>query len=197
MVHAQLARALTPPTIHPSATVEPGAQIAEGARIWHGAQVRAGAVIGANSVLGKGAFIDSDVRLGANCKVQNYALVYRGSILGAGVFVGPAAILTNDLYPRAITPDGQLKGGDDWCCGQIIVEDGASIGAGAIILPGVRIGRFALIGAGAVVTRDVPAHALVLGNPARQVGSVCRCGERLVAGDRCAVCGDSLAEEGV
>jgi UDP-2-acetamido-3-amino-2,3-dideoxy-glucuronate N-acetyltransferase len=178
--------------VHPTATVEPGAALGPGARVWHDAQVRAGAIVGAGCIIGKGAFVDVGVRVGANCKIQNYALLYHGCTLGDGVFIGPAAILTNDLRPRAVTPDGDLKGAEDWRCGEIIVEDGASIGAGAIILPGLRIGRFALVGAGAVVTRDVPPHALVLGNPARHAGWVCRCGETLTAGRACTVCGDTL-----
>lgn len=178
--------------VHPTATVEDGAILESGARIWHEAHIREGALIGANCIIGKGAFVDTGVRLGANCKVQNYALLYHGCTLGDGVFVGPAAILTNDPRPRAITPQGLLKRASDWECGEIIVEEGASIGAGAIVLPGVRIGRFALIGAGAVVTHDLPPHALVLGNPARQVGWVCRCGETLRPQAACGVCGDTL-----
>lgn len=182
--------------VHPTATVEAGVTLGPGARIWHDAQVRTGAQIGENCIIGKGAFVDLGVRIGANCKVQNYALLYHGCTLGDGVFVGPAAILTNDLRPRAITPLGTLKRADDWHCGEIIVEEGASIGAGAIVLPGVRIGRFALVGAGAVVTHDLPAHALALGNPARQVGWVCRCGETLQRQAACAVCGDDLERIG-
>jgi acetyltransferase-like isoleucine patch superfamily enzyme len=110
------------------------------------------------------------------------------------VFVGPGAIFTNDKKPRAINPDGSLKGNDDWIVGKTLVRYGASVGAGAIILPGITIGAFALVGAGAVVTRDVPDYALVVGNPARQVGYVCKCAEKLVTdGDgqfHCVVCGE-------
>lgn len=179
-------------TVHPTASVDSRADLGDGVRVWHEAQIREGASIGPGCIIGKGAYVDLGVHVGANCKIQNYALVYHGSWLGEGVFIGPAAILTNDPRPRAITPDGALKSADDWECGQIVIEDGASIGAGAIVLPGVRIGRFALIGAGAVVTRDVPPHALVAGNPARRVGWVCRCGMTLKADLACQVCGDSL-----
>lgn len=192
MVLVENVRGLLPARIHHTASVDSSAELGSAVRIWHEAQVREGASIGPGCIVGKGAYIDLGVRVGANCKIQNYALLYHGSMLGDGVFVGPAAILTNDAHPRAITPDGALKGTDDWDCGQIIVEDGASIGAGAIVLPGVRIGRFALVGAGSIVTRDVPPHALVVGNPARQIGWVCHCGAALKSNLSCQVCGDSL-----
>jgi UDP-2-acetamido-3-amino-2,3-dideoxy-glucuronate N-acetyltransferase len=196
MVLIDDASALRGAQIHPTASVDRRAALGAGVRVWHEAQIREGASIGPNCVIGKGAYVDFGVRVGANCKIQNYALLYHGSTLGDGVFIGPAAILTNDLRPRAITPDGALKGTNDWECGQIVIEEGASIGAGAIILPGIRVGRFALVGAGAIVTRDVPPHALVAGNPARRCGWVCRCGETLVADRACVVCGDSLERIG-
>lgn len=166
--------------VHPTADVSPRASLGAGTRIWNRAQVREGAVIGANCIIGKDAYIDFGVCIGDNVKVQNSALIYHGATLEDGVFVGPQACLTNDLYPRAINPDGTLKGASDWEVGETVVRYGASIGAGAIIVTGVEIGRFAMVGAGAVVTRDVPAHGLVLGVPARLVGYVCACGERLV-----------------
>jgi acetyltransferase-like isoleucine patch superfamily enzyme len=182
--------------IHPTADVSPHAQIADGAQIWHQAQVREGASIGRNCILGKGVYVDYDVRVGDNCKLQNGASIYHGATLEDGVFIGPGAILTNDRQPRAINPDGALKAADDWQVGPIQVGYGASIGAGCIVLPGVAIGRFAMTAAGAVVTRDVPAHGLVVGTPARLVGYVCGCGARLAAEDspagrrgRCAACG--------
>jgi acetyltransferase-like isoleucine patch superfamily enzyme len=160
--------------------------------------VRKGVRIGQQCIIGKGAYIDFDVQLGSRVKIQNYALVYHGAIVEDGVFIGPRACLTNDKLPRAITPSGALKGTDDWEVGRIVVRYGASIGAGAIVLPGVTIGRFAMVGAGAVVTRDVPDHGLVVGQPARHVGYVCRCGRRFRCGRRlapveagtfwCAVC---------
>ncbi|MGB9880554.1 MAG: acyltransferase, partial [Anaerolineae bacterium] len=106
--------------------------------------------------------------------------IYHGVTIEDGVFIGPHACLTNDKLPRAITPEGQLKRDTDWEVGKILIQYGASIGAGAIILPGVTVGRFAMVGAGAVVTKDVVAHGLVIGNPARLVGFVCQCGHRLV-----------------
>ena len=165
--------------IHPTAEVSPAAQIGDGAQVWHQAQVREGASIGRNCIIGKGAYIDFDVRIGDNCKLQNGVYVYHGATLEDGVFAGPGVILTNDRQPRAINPDGSLKGADDWQVGPIHVGYGASLGAGCIVLPGVSIGRFAMIGAGAVVTRDVPAHGLAVGMPARLAGYVCACGSRL------------------
>lgn len=181
--------------IHETADIADSAIIGEGVRIWHNVQVREHARIGANCNIGKGAYIDANVTLGRNCKVQNYALVYSGATLGDGVFIGPAAILTNDRYPRAINPDGELKEAGDWDHGTIIIEDGAAIGAGAVLVTDIRIGRFATIGAGSVVTHDVPPHALMLGSPAYQSGWVCRCGRPMTTGVTCPRCGDSI--EGV
>ena len=166
--------------IHPAADVSPRAQIGAGTRIWRQAQVREGAQIGQSCIIGKGAYIDLDVVIGDRVKIQNNVSVYHGVTIEDGVFVGPHACLTNDKLPRAITPDGRLKRDADWDVGPILIRYGASIGAGAIILPGVTVGRFALVGAGAVVTRDVVAHGLVVGNPARQVGFVCECGHKLL-----------------
>lgn len=165
--------------VHPTADVSPGAEIGAGTRIWHHAQVREGARLGSQCIVGKGAYIDFDVQLGSKVKVQNYALVYHGAMIEDGVFIGPRVCLTNDRVPRAITPDGALKDTDDWDVGRILVRYGASLGAGSIVLPGVTIGRFAMVGAGALVTSDVPNFGLVVGQPARLIGHICRCGRRL------------------
>lgn len=167
------------PLIHPSADVSPQATIGPGTRIWHHAQVREGARIGANCIIGKSVYVDFEVSIGANSKLQNGVYVYHGATIEDGVFLGPGVILTNDRLPRAINPDGSLKTAADWQVSPILVRRGASIGAGAIVLPGVTIGEFAMIGAGAVVTHDVPPHGLVYGNPARLHGYVCRCGQAL------------------
>ena len=166
-------------TVHPTAEVSPKAQIGSGTRIWHFVQIREGAVIGQNCIIGKDVYIDFDVNIGDNVKIQNSALIYHGATLEDGVFIGPQVCLTNDRIPRAITSDGHLKGSDDWVVGTILIRYGASVGAGSVILPNVTVGRFGLIGAGAVVTRDVPDHGLVVGNPARLVGYVCHCGRKM------------------
>jgi acetyltransferase-like isoleucine patch superfamily enzyme len=165
--------------IHPTADVSPQAEIGEGTRIWHHAQIREGVRLGSHCIVGKGAYIDANVQIGSNVKVQNYALIYQGARLEDGVFIGPHACLSNDRIPRAITPAGQLKRADDWQVGHILVRYGASVGAGAVMLPGVTVGRFAMVGAGAVVTHDVPDFGLVVGQPAQLVGYVCRCGQRM------------------
>lgn len=166
---------LEPVYIHPLAEVSPEAQIGDGTRIWRQVHVREYAHIGENCTIGKGVYIDARVRIGSHVKIQNHASVFEGVTLEDGVFVGPHVCFTNDLYPRAITPDGRLKSADDWTITPTLVKYGASIGAGAIIVCGVTVGSFALVGAGSVVTRDVPAHSLVYGNPAQQHGYVCRC----------------------
>ena len=165
-----------PTRIHPSADVSPEAEIGEGSLIWHEAQVREGARLGRECILGKGAYVDRGVTIGERCKLQNRASVFHGTTLEDGVFIGPHAVLANDRYPRAINTDGTLKGEDDWEVAPTLVQRGASIGAGAVILPGVTIGRWALVAAGAVVTMDVPPHGIVKGNPARFAGWACDCG---------------------
>jgi len=181
-----------PPTIHPTAEVSPQANIGPGTRIWHQAQVRERARLGANCIVGKGAYIDFDVRIGDNVKIQNGVYVYHGVTVQDGVFLGPGVILTNDKLPRAINSDGTLKSDADWQVSPILIRRGASVGAGAIVLPGVTIGEFAMIGSGAVVTRDVPDHGVVYGNPARLHGYACDCGQILSAlGDdlwQCTAC---------
>ncbi|MBN1219953.1 MAG: N-acetyltransferase [Anaerolineae bacterium] len=166
-------------SIHPTADVSPRADIGSGTRIWHQAQIREGVRLGQNCIVGKGVYLDFDVEIGDNVKIQNYVSVYHGATLEDGVFLGPYVCLTNDKLPRAITPEGQLKSDAEWEVGKIIIKYGAAIGARAVVLPDVTIGRFALVGAGSVVTRDVPDHGLVVGNPARLVGYVCKCGRRL------------------
>ena len=166
--------------IHPTSEVSPKAVIGDGTSIWHLVQIREGVRIGKNCIVGKDVYIDFDVQIGDNVKIQNSALIYHGATIEDGVFIGPQVCLTNDLYPRAITPDGSLKGADDWVVGPTLIRYGASVGAGALILPNVTVGRFAMVAAGAVVTRDVPDHALVIGIPAKVVGYVCRCGQRMV-----------------
>jgi len=162
--------------IHPTADVSKDAEIGNGTKVWNEAQVREKARIGKNCILSKGVYIDTGVSVGNNVKIENRASVYHGVTLEDGVMIGPHACLTNDKNPRAVNPDGSPKGPDDWVAGRILVKKSASIGAGAVVLPGVTIGECAMVGAGAVVTGDIPGHALVYGNPARIKGFVCRCG---------------------
>jgi UDP-2-acetamido-3-amino-2,3-dideoxy-glucuronate N-acetyltransferase len=184
--------------IHPTAEVSPDAQIGAGTRIWGQVQVRELAQIGETCNIGKGVYIDRHVHIGSNVKIQNHTSLFEGLTLEDGVFVGPHVCFTNDLLPRAITPEGKLKSADDWIITPTLVKYGASIGAGSIIVCGITIGEFALIGAGSVVTRDVPPHTLVFGNPACQRGYVCRCGRKLadvceqngLLVGRCETCGE-------
>lgn len=171
--------------IHPTAEVEPEAQIGAGTRVWRQAHIREYAVIGESCNIGKGVYIETHVRIGSRVKIQNHVSIFEGVTLEDGVFVGPHACFTNDLHPRAITPDGKLKTAEDWQITPTHVCYGASIGAGAVIICGITIGAFALVGAGAVVTKDVPPHALVLGNPARLRGYVCSCAHPLANVHKC------------
>ena len=162
--------------ILPSADVDSSATIGDGSSIWHLAQIRDGVTLGKNCIVGRGAYIGSGVTLGDNCKVQNYALVYEPAKLGQGVFIGPAAVLTNDQFPRAVNADLSLKSGSDWEAVGVTIGDGASIGARAVCIAPVTIGKWALVAAGAVVTKDVPNYALVAGVPAKRIRWVGRAG---------------------
>lgn len=166
--------------IESTADVSVQATIGSDASIWHLAQVREGASIGSGCNIGRGAYIGPEVVLGRNCKIQNYALIYEPARLADGVFIGPAAVLTNDLFPRAVNVDGSLKDGDDWDCMGVEIGEGASVGARAVCIAPMTIGPWAMIAAGAVVSKDVPAHALMVGIPARQIGWVGKSGRRLL-----------------
>ncbi len=165
--------------VHPSSDVSPQASIGEGTKIWQTCQVREGAVIGRNCILSKGVYVDPDVVIGDNVKVQNGVSLYVGVILEDGVFCGPHCVFTNDLEPRAVNPDGSLKSPTDWTVSKTLVRRGASIGANATVVCGTTIGCWAMVGAGAVVTHDVPDYGLVYGNPARLHGFVCPCGQKM------------------
>ena len=166
--------------VHPTADVETDVEIGPATAVWHRAQIRTGARLGAECIVGKDVFIDAGVRIGDRVKIQNGALVYHGVTVEDGVFIGPGAILTNDRFPRAVTTTGELAREQDWTLGTVELRRACSIGAGAIVVAGSDIGEYATVGAGAVVTRDVPSHALVAGNPARRIGWVCDCGQRLL-----------------
>ncbi|MEU0356655.1 acyltransferase [Streptomyces cyaneofuscatus] len=167
--------------VQPTAQVDESAEIGAGSSIWELAQIREGAKLGEGCVVGRGAYVGSGVRIGDNVKLQNFALVYEPAELGDGVFVGPAVVLTNDQYPRSVDPDGKQKRGGDWEAVGVEVAEGASLGARSVCVAPVRIGRWAMVAAGAVVTKDVPDFALVVGVPARRIGWVGRSGVRLVA----------------
>lgn len=158
--------------IHPSAHVDPEAKIGEGTRIWHEAQIREGAEIGKNCILGKCVYIGKNVKIGDNVKIENRVSIFQGVHIEDGVFIGPHVVFTNDLRPRAFS--------SSWKLVETYVRKGASIGANSTIICGIEIGEYSMIGAGSVVTKSVPPHALVYGNPARIRGFVCKCGEKLV-----------------
>jgi UDP-3-O-[3-hydroxymyristoyl] glucosamine N-acyltransferase len=163
--------------VDPTAVVEPGAEIGSGTSVWHHAHVRAGARIGVGCVLGKNVYVDTGAVVGDRCKLQNNVCVYDGVTLGNDVFVGPSATFTNDLVPRAFNAG--------WVITSTTVADGASIGANSTIVCGTQIGRYAMVAAGATVTRDVEDHQLVAGTPARHRGWVCECGAVVSRDERC------------
>lgn len=157
---------------HPTAVVE-SEDIGDGTKIWHFVHVRGGSRIGRNCNLGKSVYIDTQAEIGDNVKVQNFVSVYKGVKIDDDVFVGPSVTFTNDLYPRAFSWDEEHVISTRIC-------KGASLGANSTIVCGVTVGAYAMIGAGSVVTRDVPPYALVLGNPGEIKGWMCQCGRRLV-----------------
>lgn len=165
--------------VAPGADVSAEATIGDGSSIWHLAQIREGAQLGTSCVVGRGAYVGSGVQIGDGCKIQNYALVYEPAELADGVFVGPAAVFTNDHFPRAVNPDLSPKSAHDWEPVGVTCREGASIGARAVCVAPVTIGAWAMVAAGATVVKDVPPHALVAGVPARRLGWVGRSGEKL------------------
>jgi UDP-2-acetamido-3-amino-2,3-dideoxy-glucuronate N-acetyltransferase len=168
------------PSVQATADVDDRATLGPGTTVWHLAQIRENARLGSGCVVGRGAYVGPGVIIGNNVKLQNHALVYEPARLEDGVFVGPAAVLTNDVHPRSVDAAGRLKRSDDWEASGVVLREGASLGAHAVVVAGRTIGRWALVAAGAVVTRDVADYALVAGVPARQTGWVGRAGERLV-----------------
>ena len=157
--------------IHPTADVSDQAKIGDGTKIWNQAQVREDAVIGQDCVISKNVYIDEHVVLGDRVKIQNNVNVYHGVTVEDDVFLGPSMTFTNDFYPRAFNAEWEIT--------ETLVRKGASIGAHATIVCGNIIGEYAMVGSGSVVTKDVPSFALVVGNPARQIGHVCKCGRKI------------------
>jgi UDP-2-acetamido-3-amino-2,3-dideoxy-glucuronate N-acetyltransferase len=184
--------------IEPSADVDHRASLGSGTTVWHLAQIREYSRLGRGCIVGRGAYVGPGVLVGDHVKLQNYALVYEPARLEDGVFIGPAVVLTNDTYPRSTDPSGRLKRPEDWIADGVVVREGASVGARAVVLAGCVIGRWALVAAGAVVTSDVPDFALVAGVPARRRGWVVRAGVPLTpSGEqrwRCPRTGEEYAE---
>lgn len=164
--------------IDPTATIAGDVSIGAGTRVWLQVQIREGSRIGRQCNLGKNVYVGVGVIVGDRCKIENNASLFDGVRLEDGVFVGPNVVFANDRLPRAINPDGTLKNAEDWEIGRSLAQRGASVGAGAVILPGRTLGAFAMIGAGTVVTADVPSFAVMVGNPGRVVGYTCVCGRR-------------------
>lgn len=171
--------------VHETAIVSEKAKIGDDTRIWVNVQIREDAEIGSNCIISKDVYIDHQVKIGSKVKIQNSVSVYKGVTIEDEVFVGPNAVFTNDYYPRAQN--------ENWKITETLVKKGASIGANATIICGNTIGEYATVGAGSVVIKDVPPHALVVGNPAKIVGKVCKCGMKL-DNNHCSVCGFTLSE---
>ncbi len=170
--------------VHATAEVSSEASIGEGTKIWNHAQVRERACIGADCIISKNVYVDTGVIIGNRVKIQNNVNVYHGVEIEDDVFLGPSMTFTNDRFPRAFQSDFQV--------GKTLVRKGASIGANATIRCDITVGEYAMVGSGSVVTHDVPAHALVIGNPARQIGWVCKCGQKLTDLLICERCGEQL-----
>ena len=174
--------------VHASSYVDENVSIGEGSKVWHFCHIQSGAVIGERCSLGQNVNVSNNVRIGNGCKLQNNVSLYEGVELEDDVFCGPSCVFTNDLTPRAKYPKGHVN------YKKTLIKTGASIGANATVVCGHTVGKWAMIGAGAVVTCDVPDHALMLGVPARRIDWVCECGERLHGSMQCAHCGRTYTE---
>lgn len=186
--------------VHSSSVVSDQAQLGDGTQVWLFCQIRENVRIGKGCILGKGIYVDADVVIGDNVKIQNNASIYTGVTIEDGVFVGPHVCFTNDKVPRAVNPDMSLKSATDWHVSKTLVKAGAALGANSTIVCGITVGRWAMVASGSVVTKDVPDHALVMGNPARVAGWVCSCGQRVKIDERenrgSCTCGRALVREG-
>lgn len=174
--------------IEQAVLLDPSARVGDETRIWHHSQIREDAIIGSRCVIGRNVYVGPGVQVGNDCKIQNNSLIYEPAVISEGVFIGPGVILTNDQYPRAVNPNQTLKTASDWHQVGVSIGVGASVGAGSVCVAPVQIGAWALVAAGSVVIRDVPAFALVVGNPARQIGWVGKSGHRLKEEEGCFKC---------
>lgn len=174
--------------VHPTADVSGEAIIGDNTKIWNQAQVRERAEIGRNCIISKNVYIDSDVKIGDRVKIQNNVNVYHGVEVESDVFLGPSMTFTNDFYPRAFNAD--------WKITRTIVKRGASLGAHVTVVCGNTIGEYSMIGSGSVITKNVPGYALMVGNPAHQIGWVCRCGHKLEEDLSCPECGKKYKRAG-
>ena len=180
----------------PHSVIDESAKISDRVSIWHFSQIRNNVSIGEDTSIGKSVYIDSQVKIGKGCKIQNNAQIYSPCSIANFVFIGPGVVLTNDKSPRATLPDGTIQSAKDWVAVGVVVNEGASIGANSICVAPITIGKWAMIGAGSVVTKDVPDYALVVGNPAKQVGWVGQSGKVLLELDnghlKCPVTGSEF-----
>jgi UDP-2-acetamido-3-amino-2,3-dideoxy-glucuronate N-acetyltransferase len=184
--------------IHSTAMVDNSAKLGSGCQVWANSTIREGVHIGANTSIGIGAYVGPEVTIGSNCKIQNGAYLYEPCTLGNGVFIGPSVVFTNDRSPRAIKPTGDQISAGDWEPVGVTVNEGASIGAMAVCVAPITIGKWSMVAAGAVVIQDVPDFALVAGSPAKRIGWVGRAGQRLIrfnSGWVCPTNGDQFIED--
>lgn len=165
--------------ISKKAIISKSSKVGKGTKIWHNTQVREKTEIGEYCIIGKDCYIDKNVKIGNKVKIQNSSNIYSGTIIQDEVFIGPNVNITNDKFPRATNTDGSLKKEGDWILENVLIEKGGSIGASSTITPGVTIHQFAMVGSGSVVTKNIPKYGLVVGNPAKLVGYVCKCGKKL------------------
>jgi acetyltransferase-like isoleucine patch superfamily enzyme len=167
-----------------SNNIDARAIIGLGTKVWENSKIRENATVGKDCNIGRNVYVGPGVKIGNNVKIQNNSLIYEPAVVADGVFIGPGVIFTNDLHPRAITHAGMKKTEEDWNKERVVIEYGASIGAGAICVAPVKIGKWALIAAGAVVTKDVLDFSLVAGVPAKQIGWVGKSGVKLIQKDQ-------------
>ncbi len=180
--------------IHSSAEIHENVKIGENSRIWHLTQIRENASIGSDCVVGRGVYVGPGVRIGDSVKLQNYSLIYQPSVIEDNVFIGPGAIITNDLSPRSTDENGNLRDVDGWNSKGTLLKKGASIGANAVVLDGVTVGEWAMIGASSLVSKSVPDYGLVVGNPARLVGWVGEFGVKLLKENDFWICPETKAK---